>query len=260
MAKAAMDFEKDMLKSFQFTPIGTLNARQIPLNRCGVSNEAPIEISTFTEDQREKLAMRIKSFLQAYHTGSFEDFRAFRYPANLSLSKYFIEELNAPYENFALPRAQIDEIASKFNSSSPVSNWVLETRLELNYRVKAALAKHSRTLICTNCFESVALDAIKVCAWERTNFHSAEIMFEGNPVFGSRSWQAQQYTILPSIEDVVRKEGHVLFAWVYMLVKLKDDDHVTPLVISVYWVSDYDDWMPIEIIRSNSSYPMKFIF
>ena len=249
-------FERSILENYKFTAITNLQVEEL---QKAIHSQGK-ELSVVEE---ESLTRRLHLFLRAYHSGAFDDVKEFRFPLGVtdaSLSKYFIEELNTPYETFPLNSNRMVSIASQFGDSQNVVQWPLLRRLELNYCLKTNVASSGKTLTCISCLDALALGAIKVKVLEEKDYRSAEGMFVGNPEYGSMTSQAQLYILNPSIDDVVRSNGQVKFAWVYLLMRLNEGNHIAPVVLNLYWVPKENVWLPIQIIRSNSSYPTRFLF
>ena len=78
--------------------------------------------------------------------------------------------------------------------------------------------------------------------------------------FGSWKIQHQPYVLKPAAEELLQDQKELLSAWVYLMARSREGQNPIPLIVNFYWVPDLGVWYPIEIARSNSSYPVSFPF
>ncbi|MBI1839522.1 MAG: hypothetical protein HYR88_01555 [Verrucomicrobia bacterium] len=227
-------------------------------------NQDPLGNTALTRFQETALASRVHAFLNAYSSADFDAFARFRYGSitnESSLGDLFLEELRSPYSSFALPVDLALRSAQRTTGLTNIASMSLPQLLQLNYELKMEVATRSGTLTCSNCVEAVSLASIRVRAVRQTNaFLSCEPMMAHSKSFGSRKIQHQPYVLKPSVEDLLQDQKEVFSAWVYLMARSREGQNPIPLIVNFYWVPDLGAWYPIEIARSNSSYPVSFAF
>lgn len=257
----AVQFKEGVLAE-TFTPVDAVTPRI--LGEMVNKNVDPLGNVALTAPQKAELVKSLQLFLKAYAQSDYETYAVFRYgnkPNEGTLGDIFLDELRNPYTSFGLPTDLALQAAQRITGTTNPASMSIDQLLRLHYELKKQTAISSKTLTCSNCVEALNISSIQVRAMRQVSeFLSCETMLEHSRGFGSFLIQHQPYVLKPSTEDILHEKGELVSAWVYIMLRSREAQNPIPIIVNFYWVPAQSVWSPVEIARSNSSYPITFLF
>lgn len=215
-------------------------------------NENGSDLSNF---QREQLLGSYLRFVQAYSSGLFENFYAFRFPVPPSDSdgnwndqtlKNLARMLSEPSRDSFTPEEALRILEGGWEAASKA--------LEANPKLQ-----HPP---CVNCWNQVAPSEFRISITNYSNLSiptiDAFVRSDTDKVI-TKTTVDPIFMYNPTPEMITIKHKLVSFAYIRIVVRTRYVETPYPVYLSMFWSPDYNCWLPIQFSigsggRSEESY------
>ena len=253
---------KHQLASGNFTPIDATNFN-ITLREIVELNLDSPKNAALSSRQRGALVERVGALYKAFHEGTFDAYARFRYPADLQRSnafeKFYITHLR-------VQAAQLWKTAQKKDSKSEEmlvlpANLTVRQVLETNYYLWcAAGTSWTNPLFCRTAWREADLSKTGIDVLKATNnIGKLQDVMTSTNYLGARFSPVNGF-VHPTPQEVIKRQGDVLTAYVSLVVKTEHPPEIVPIVVQFYWVDEYGEWLPYQFANGYAMSKLHHLF
>jgi len=248
-----------------YVPIATGGPFESELKQLNIQSNCPI-----SEDKINELKTSLYNFFLAYSQGSYEAWLKFRRPAGVPCT-WIPEKTNELALYFTRGpksfRSHDHYIYWEAKYNSPTNKFKAPDSLEEKFKVfltdlsggnfykdywKAVCFDNARVGIDQSRQLPDPLQNYHFFPFEKYRGYSVEATFPNlgySPVHTRRMFDFNN-----SPERVLSRDGRLIYASAFFLVKCQLPEETTPMLVRFYWENQAKRWLPCELIQANIRY------